>query len=294
MKTILLIMGAFVGTFLVTSCSTIQPTDPLTDFLNRNALRISSVTSHPCDSGHNIDIQLTSTSDTNHFFYGWLMLEDLKKRPELEEKAHKEQQLREQEKQTKMLTSTNLFLTLSCMQESVGLLYDVRVLNSQRIQRHFPNCPIFRAGCLGPGLNPIFVAQPLVIGTNENGGIAGPTAYLLGNAPTVATFMNRYKQKVASIEQARELVDLFAEMQSWLICKDIPKELAGREDLNTPEWASRWTYTEKEIEPGWQFLVVFQTDPKIRSYSQYRIDNPAGIRKRKNGKRKSVAPLYCR
>ena len=201
------------------------------------------------------------------------MVEDLKKRPELEEKAHKAQQQREQEKQTNILTSTNLFLSLSCMQESgLGLLYDVHALYSQRIQRHFPNCPIFRAGCLGPGLNPIFVAQPLVIGTNENGGIAGPTAYLLGNGPTVATFMNRYKQKVASIEQARELVDLFAELQSWTICENVQSELVGRADLNTPEWASRWIHTEKETESGWQIQAVFQTDPKIRSYSQYRID----------------------
>lgn len=259
--------GIVVGTSLLASCSILQQSDPFADFLNQHSLAYREVRWTTNAGEYHVTFQLASTEDTNCVMEGWMTLEDLRKRAE-ERKAWDKR--REEERQN-ICTNANLRLRLFCSKGDRGWITGAKALDSQRMRDHFPDCRLYSVHAMAGSGNPLFIGQPLVIGTNWINDVLS-SVYVLGNPPTVAAFMNQYKQKVDSLEEARRLVSLFAELQDWEICKQIPKGLSQWEKVRGPDWKSRWNYVEEKNASGWRFFTVFQTDPDIKNHWQYQID----------------------
>ena len=74
------------------------------------------------------------------------------------------------------------------------------------------------------------------------------------------------------VTEARETLDLFCELQSWTVQKEIPEHVRNWEVAQDADWLSRWTYRQIKIPEGWRFHAVFLTDPVIWSYTYAEVD----------------------
>jgi hypothetical protein len=196
------------------------------------------------------------------------MMEDTAKLKDRE----KEQAVSREAMWNNIRTNESLQLPLFCDRgDSSGWISSAHILDSKRIRERFPDCRILSVNCSKQ--NTIFT-QPLVLGTNNN--VLGfSQCFVLGNPPTVAKFITKHKQPVDTLEAARENVSLLAELQRWELCREMPAEMAGKDEATDPIWVSKWKYQEMPTSKGWQFTVVFQTDPhgtSVRSYHQFLIE----------------------
>lgn len=123
---------------------------------------------------------------------------------------------------------------------------------------------LYSVTCTGFGPFFSFVAQPLVIDTN---GVPS----VLASPPAVAKFLSDHTKSVKNLEEARESLLTFADLQSFSICKQLPKELEGASEGKDPDWGAKWAYLEEESKDGWVFTCAFRTDPKLASYWRFRI-----------------------
>jgi hypothetical protein len=246
--------------------------DAMCRFFARESLAIQDYNIRTNECGIEFNFTLTDKSDSNRVFQGWLGLSDM-------EKANKESEQRsisnkeEDEKEKREIAyGTNQFVYIVTYdKEGFGIISRARPLLSERITKRFPGCQIFIVACLGKSLNPLYVAQPLVVTTNKNPATLSNIS-ILRNAPTVATFMNLYKQPVRNRDEARETLDLLCELQSWTLCDSIPVHLRQGKDAEKTEWLSRWRYTETATATGWNFKAVFLTDPRIECCNYYEVD----------------------
>jgi len=171
-----------------------------------------------------------------------------------------------------MVNGTNFVLGLDCDfgLRGGGSINDARPINSERIKKRFPGYVIYSVDCSAGG-NPVFISQPLVIGTPCIASFGTPIG-ILGNAPTVAAFITTHKQPVHSQEEAQELLDLFAELQGWSICRKMPEEALGFMNKGNSESVAKWEFQGMETGSGWTFTAVFMTDPFVKSYDRYFVE----------------------
>lgn len=275
MTTLIILLASLA---MLVSCSSIHATD---DNLNRDAishfLARESLTLRDCrvstnESGYEFNLKLTDKTDSNRVFQGWMMLTDLEKEKRDAERRSimtKEEERRAREEFEK---GTNQFIYLCIINNhDRGIITDARILNSARIKHRFPDYHISCVKCLGLSGNPIYIAQPMVVGTHYNP-TAQSTVYILGNAATVASFISMHKEPVRNRDEARDTLNLLSELQSWTICEKAPNNALNQEDAKNPKWLSRWTYRETKTPMGWHFQAVFLTDPGVQSYTYYEID----------------------
>ena len=267
MKATLAIILLSAAAVILTGCLT-APKDQFAEYLARNNLHIQTFTGSTNSNNLGAEIELVSTLDSNHFYNCYVMMEDLAKR---DVQAKNQSDLREAMRNN-IHTNECLQLLLLCQRgDRMGWLSSARPLDSTRVRDRFPGCRLLSVNC--SDLNPIFT-QPMVIGTNCNdGGIS--QCFILGNAPTVAKFITKYKRAADTIEAARDNIDLLAELQSWEVCHEMPKEMSGQEEAKDPTWVSGWKYQEVPTSMGWQFKVVFQTDSHhgiVRRYQQFQLE----------------------
>jgi len=271
MKTAIAISAGLVSAITLISCTTVRRPDAFGEFLHREGLRVRQFHTETNDAGYQVTMELVGTADTSRVVEGWVILEDAGKRQDTFARSEAERRERDREKRIEIETNTNLHLRIMCDRRDLGWITHARALDSERIKNRFPHCLIFSAGCLSGTLNPVFIAQPLVIGTNYSDA-AMSTVFVLGNAPTVASFITEHKKPVRTQAEARATLDLLCELQNWTMCERMPDEVSGWNDAEDPEWVSRWTYRVTETKDGWTFQAVFLTDPQIRSYSYYEIE----------------------
>jgi len=241
-------------------------------FFARESLTIQDYNIRTNECGYEFNLTLTDKSDSNRVFQGWLGLSDMEKvNREHEQRSISSKEEDEKEKR-EIAYGTNQFVDIVTYdKEGFGIISRARPLLSERITKRFPGCQFFIVACLGKGLNPLYVAQPLVVTTNKSPAHLSNIS-ILRNAPTVATFMNLYKQPVRNRDEARETLDLLCELQSWTLCESIPVHLRHLKDAEKKEWLSRWQYTETATATGWNFKAVFLTDPHIECCTYYEVD----------------------
>lgn len=265
MKPIITILLITISALNFIGCRTV-PNDPFAEYLTKNNLQITKF----IGSTNNLEAEITlvSTLDSNHIYNGSLMMEDTAKLKDRE----KEQSEAREAMFNNIRTNESLQLLLFCLHEEYGgFITSARLLDSKRIRERFPDCRILSVHCSKQ--NPIFT-QPLVFGADYNEG-GTSQCFVLGNPPTVAKFITKHKQPVDTLEAARENVSLLAELQSWELCREMPSEMAGKDEATDPTWVSKWKYQEMPTSNGWQFTIVFQTDPHgtiVRSYHQFVIE----------------------
>ncbi len=271
MKRAIVISTILVSAIALISCTTATTPNQFGQFLDGEALRVRTFQAETNDTGYQAAIELIGVADTNRVIEGWMMLEDVGMRQANFARSDDERRERERKEREQIATDTNLHLRVMCDRGDWGWITHARALDSDRIKERFPCYKIFSVGCIGASLNPVFIAQPLVIGTNYSDA-AMSSVFVLGNAPTVASFMTDHRKPVHTQGEARATLDLLCELQSWTICERMPDEVSGWKDAEDPEWVSRWTYRVTESKDGWAFQAVFLTDPQIRSYSHYKIE----------------------
>jgi hypothetical protein len=246
--------------------------DAMSRFFARESLTIQDYNIRTNECGYEFNFMLTDKSDSNRVFQGWLGLSDMEKINKESEQRSVLNKEEDEKAKREIAYGTNQFANIVTYdKEGLGILIEARPLLSERVTERFPGCQIFIVGCLGRGLNPSYVAQPLVVTTNQSPAHL-PNIFILRNAPTVTTFMNLYKQPIRNRDEARETLDLLCELQSWTLCDSIPAHLRQGKDAEKTEWLSRWRYTETATATGWNFKAVFLTDPRIECCNYYEVD----------------------
>jgi len=230
------------------------------NFLKSSGVKITGFKDH-ADGG---SFCLEYPNDTNRYYIAFMHLIDKAK----EKQSRRDDARREQQENAKTHADPKRQLGITCREGSICTL---SLLASERVRRTMPQYTFAIATCLDAGMDPAFVTQPLVMGTNCN-------PVILANPPTAAAFLSKHIGNVKNLEQAREVLLTFTELQSFVLCKSMPKEVSNWEGAENPEWIAKWTYVEKKTDVGWRFLVVFLTDAQIRSYSQYQVDIERGGR----------------
>jgi hypothetical protein len=262
------------GMSALVSCTSLKHTCSIETLLPDESLRIIEHHTQTNDIGYFVSMALIDANNTNRVFNAWLDVVDLDKDRAKNIRESKRQSDEERQRWHRSQTDTNLHLRVgSSRVRDSGWITHAWAIESDLVKNRFPHYKIFSVGCLSGTGNPVFIAQPLLIGTNDSP-IAGANIFILGNAPTVAAFITEQKSPVRTLNEARETLALFCELQSWTTSESMPDEVSDWTDAKDPEWVSKWTYRETETNDGWSFQAVFLTDPApfIRSYYYYEID----------------------
>ena len=263
-----------VATLLSLFASQVCRSDEFSNFLQSNNLRINLFLIETNESGFQAQVQLVGVNTTNYSVEGVMVLDNTEKKLEHFKRFDAEMNQQRQKYEQKRSYGTDYILPVTwgdIGREEYGWITKVRLLNSDRITRRFPDASIASVYCLDVIGNQVLVARPMIVSTNE-GDFTSTAVFILGNAPTVAAYITKYKMPVHTMDEARETLDIFAELQTWTICREMPEEVLGWNAATNQIWVSQWKYQEKESEIGWRFAAVFLVDPQIKEYVRGEVE----------------------
>lgn len=230
----------------------------------------------PTETGFEVSISLEDPTDPSRLVDGHLFVRDkelVRQRSIRFENEHEEKLALMAEESLTSPTRRQYvigFGELGLMGPDRPFIHSSRLLDSAQVRARFPDHRIFLVSGSDPLMEPFFVNQPLVMPVREQN-TSSSFLVLLRNAPTVAAFMNEYKQPVGTREEAGDVFRLLAELQGWNLVREMPENVENFRKDPEEEWVARWTYREVEEEDSWLFEGVFLHDPVIQSYHYAKI-----------------------